>query len=143
MRSIFYSLIMLFIVGVNAADSITILVTNGYVRGLPPGVVNTAAFMTIENQGSEDIVLTGATTPIAESVSIHATINDKGMMSMAHQMSLVIPANGKAVLESGGLHLMLTGLKGPVPQNEVSLTLEFQNKPDLTILIPVVSVLDE
>ena len=129
MRSIFYSLIMLFIVGVNAADSITILVTNGYVRGLPPGVVNTAAFMTIQNQGSEDIVLTGATTPIAESVSIHATMNDKGMMSMA--------------LESGGLHLMLTGLKGPVPQNEVSLTLEFQKKPDLTILIPVVSVLDE
>jgi hypothetical protein len=34
-------------------------------------------------------------------------------------------------------------LKGPVPQNEVSLTLEFQKKPDLTILIPVVSVLDE
>ena len=134
---------MLMATGVFAAENSHILITNGYVRGLPPGVVNTAAFMTIENQSSEDIVLTGATTPIAESVSIHATMNDKGMMSMAHQMSLVVPANGKAVLESGGLHLMLTDLKGPIPQNEVSLTLEFQNNPNLTILIPVVSVLDE
>ena len=143
MRIIFISLIMLMATGVFAAENSHILITNGYVRGLPPGVVNTAAFMTIENQSSEDIVLTGATTPIAESVSIHATMNDKGMMSMAHQMSLVVPANGKAVLESGGLHLMLTDLKGSIPQNEVSLTLEFQNNPNLTILIPVVSVLDE
>jgi periplasmic copper chaperone A len=143
MRALFFSLIMLIAAGVHAADSSNILVTKGYVRGLPPGVTNTAAFMTIENPGSEDKVLTGATTPIAESVSIHATMSNNGMMSMAHQMSLIVPANGKAVLESGGLHLMLMGLKGPIPQKEVSLTLEFQNNPDLTILLPVVSVLDE
>ena len=143
MRPLFFSLIMLIAVGVYAADSNTILVTKGYVRGLPPGVANTAAFMTIENLGSEDIVLTGATTPIAESVSLHATMSDNGMMSMAHQMTLVIPAKGKAVLESGGLHLMLMGLKGAVPDQVVSLTLEFQNDPGVTISLPVVSVLDE
>jgi copper(I)-binding protein len=143
MRPLFLSLIMLIAAGVHAADSNNILVTKGYVRGLPPGVANTAAFMTIENLGSEDLVLTGATTPIAESVSIHETMSDNGMVSMAHQMALVIPAKGKAVLESGGLHLMLMGLKGVVPEQEVSLTLEFQSGSDLTISLPVVSVLDE
>lgn len=120
-----------------------IIVSGGYVRGLPPGVSNTAAFMRITNNGDADMILTGADTPVAESVTIHATVNDNGMMKMEHQMSLVIPAKSEVLLESGGLHLMLMDLKKPLSDEDVQLSLKFSNGLTKSLVLPVISVLDE
>ncbi|MFT5321205.1 MAG: copper(I)-binding protein, partial [Pseudohongiellaceae bacterium] len=40
-------------------------------------------------------------------------------------------------------HLMLSGLKRPLGDEEVSLTLKFQKGMTLTLRLPVISVLDE
>jgi periplasmic copper chaperone A len=144
MKKFFVVFISLFISQViAAAQTEHIEVTNAYVRGLPPGVENTAAFMTLHNTGREDLVLTGGQADFVESVSIHASENNNGMMSMVHKMNLTIPAGEQVVLESGGLHLMLSGLKRPLDNEEVSLTLEFQQGMTLTLRLPVISVLDE
>jgi len=125
-----------------AADSAAVRVTDGYVRGLPPGVANTAAYMTLQNTSDKTISLVGGSTDVADHVSIHATVNTDGMMSMEHRMSLAIPAGGEVVLKTGGLHLMLMGLKGPLPER-VAMTLAFSNGASMEVMLPVISILDE
>lgn len=131
-------------VNVLAASAGGITVRDGYVRGLPPGVRNTAAYMTLINRSDSDLVLTGAKTSAAESVGIHETVNKNGQMFMQPVASAVVPAGGKLELKSGGLHLMLTGLKKPLKSGDnVRLTLEFQDAFVLSLDLPVVSVLEE
>jgi len=143
MRYFSFLLLALVISPLIPAQSGDIEVTEGYVRRLPPGVVNTAAFMRILNRGYADRVLVGGSTPAADAVSIHATINDNGMMKMEHQMNLVIPAQGEVLLESGGLHLMLMGLKGSLGEEEVELNLSFQDGGTISLRLPVINILDE
>ena len=127
-----------------AAEEVeNIEVTNAYVRGLPPGVENTSAYMMIHNTGRHDVVLTGGQADFVESVSIHTTQNNNGMMGMVHIMNLTIPAGEQVVLESGGIHLMLSGLNRVLGNEEVTLTLEFNEGRTHELLLPVISVLDE
>lgn len=127
-----------------AAGNPVLDIRNGYVRGLPPGSKNTSAYMTIVNTSDVDMALTGATSPVAESVTLHATTNTGGMMSMEHLASAELPAHGKLVLESGGKHLMLMGLKRPLREGtNVRLTLQFEGGYLISVELPVVSVLDE
>jgi periplasmic copper chaperone A len=121
-----------------------LLVDNAWVRGLPPGVANASAYMTLTNTGNEDIVLTGASSPIAGSVLLHSTMNHDGMLHMTEVETLTIPAGAEVRLESGGTHLMLTALKQtPTPGTDVELTLEFADGETRALQLPVRSVLDE
>lgn len=119
-------------------------VDEAWIRGLPPGVANASAYMTLTNTGSEEVVLTGATSPIAGSVLLHGTMNHDGMLHMMHLQSVAIPAGAELKLESGGTHLMLMGLTtSPVPGTEVELTLQFADGTSQVLRLPVRSVLDE
>ena len=119
-------------------------VDDAWIRGLPPGVANASAYMTLTNTGSEEVVLTGATSPIAGSVLLHGTMNHEGMLHMMHLESVAIPAGAELKLESGGTHLMLMELKEtPVPGTEVELTLQFADGTSHALRLPVRSVLDE
>lgn len=119
-------------------------VSAAYVRGLPPGVANTAAYMTLRNTGSEAVELTGARSSIAASVMLHDTMNHDGMLHMMHVERVSIPAHGEITLASGGLHLMLMQLQEhPAAGSEVELLLQFSDGSELSVLAPVRSVLDE
>lgn len=121
-----------------------IVVEDGYVRGLPPGVANTAAYMSLRNTGTTDMVLTGATTPIAEQVTLHSTMDHGGMLHMEPLQTMTVPAGGELLLQSGGMHLMLEELRGsPMPGTDVELTLEFADGSLHVLTLPVKSVLDE
>jgi hypothetical protein len=121
-----------------------LVVDAAWVRGLPPGVANTSAYMKLANTGTEAMVLTGATSPIAGSVMLHTTLNHDGMLHMTHVESVTIPAGGELLLESGGTHLMLMALREtPVPGQTVAITLQFADGYTHTLQAPVTSVLDE
>lgn len=136
--------IPVFAASVLAAADPVLLVRDGYVRGLPPGVANTAAYMTLVNRSDEDLVLTGAATPAAESVMLHNTVRRDGQMAMEHVMAVTVPARGSVALKSGGLHLMLMGLKSPLREGQnVRLTLQFQGGFVHSVDLPVISVLNE
>ncbi len=128
----------------SAQLSADVVVEDAWVRGLPPGVANASAYMTLGNSGSDDVVLTGASSPIAGSVLLHTTMDHGGMLHMTHVESLTIPAGGEVKLESGGTHLMLMELtETPAPGKDVELTLEFADGNTQRLLLPVRSVLDE
>lgn len=127
-----------------AAGNPVLDIRNGYVRGLPPGSKTTAAYMTLANKSDQPMVLTGGSSPVAESVTLHKTVNRAGVMGMEPVESANLPAHGMLELKSGGLHLMLTGLKRPLRTgSNVELTLRFEDGYLVTVQLPVISVLEE
>lgn len=121
-----------------------VVVEDAWVRGLPPGTPNASAYMTLTNTGNDTVELTGAASPIAGSVMLHATMEHGGMLHMTHIESLAIPAGASVKLESGGTHLMLMDLEAtPVPGTEVEVTLQFADGTTQALQLPVRSVLDE
>lgn len=121
-----------------------LVVEAAYVRGMPPGVDNTSAYMVLKNPGAEPVILTGANSPVAGAVTLHSTMNHNGMLHMQHVSSATIPAQGELILASGGMHLMLTQLRQVPKVGElVELTLQFADGSTQTLTLPVRSVLDE
>lgn len=87
----------------------------------------TGAFGVLANNGTEDIRVTGASSPAAASVELHETAaGPDGTFAMAETADgFTVPAGGEFVLEPGANHLMLMGLSGPVlPGDEISFSLE-------------------
>jgi copper(I)-binding protein len=121
-----------------------IVVHDAWVRGLPPGQGVTAAFMRLENTGTESRSLVGAKTTVAERAEIHQHVHSDGMMSMRRVQDLPVPAGKKTTLQPGGYHLMLFGLKRPLKHGQrIELGLEFDDGSTLKLLVPVTSVLNE
>jgi copper(I)-binding protein len=116
---------------------------DAWVRGLPPGTPNTSAYMTLRNTGNNAMELTGARSSSATSVTLHDTMDHDGMLHMMHVGSISIPAQGEVALASGAKHLMLEVAQQPAVGSEVELVLQFADGSELTVLVPVRSVLDE
>lgn len=103
-----------------------LLVNDAWVRGVPPSSKTTAAFMTIQNDGPEEMVLVSAASDIAEMVQIHTMEQVGEMMKMKEISELRVPVNGQAVLAPMGYHIMLIGLSRPIAEGEmIPLSLNF------------------
>lgn len=85
-----------------------------YARAVPPGQPNSAAFLQIRNASDQDRALIDASSPVAEVVELHTHVQDQGVMRMRRVERIDVPAHSTTVLQPGGLHLMLIGLKQPL-----------------------------
>ncbi|ARN76302.1 hypothetical protein BST96_05040 [Oceanicoccus sagamiensis] len=119
-------------------------IKDGYVRGLPPGQPNTAAFMRLVNSGDQDVVITAADSNGAELAEVHSHKHQNGMMSMEKVDQVTVPAKGEFVLAPGKYHLMLIRLTKPLREgDEVEVRL-LNGDVELTrATLPVRSVLNE
>lgn len=82
--------------------------------------------------------LISASTPDAETVEIHDHIRDGDVMRMRRIDGVDIPAEGSAVLQPGGKHLMLIGLKIPLFEETVfPMTLVFEKAGPVEIEVIV------
>jgi hypothetical protein len=109
-----------------------------YVRLLPPGQPNTAAFMTLRNGDEKDHKLVKAESSAARVVELHEHVHEGGMMKMRPVKAIEIKAGGAAVLEPGGLHVMLIDLVRPLREGEgVSLSLTYEDGSSAKIEAPV------
>lgn len=116
----------------------------GYVRGLPPGQSVTAAFMTLRNSGDEELVLTSASTPVADKVEFHQHSHEDGMMRMRQIPALRVPAGAELQLAPGHLHMMLIGLQQVLVEGDtVVIELCTESSDCQSIELAVVSVLNE
>lgn len=124
-----------------AASSSEITVANARVP-VPAGV-NAAAYMTLTNDGDSADQLISASTDIAGSVELHQTTTEDGSMSMQQVTGVEIPAGGQAVLEPGGLHVMLIGVTEDLAEGDtVELTLAFEDAGEQTVSAEVVPLGD-
>ena len=125
-------------------------VVNAFVEATPPGVEVGGAYLTLVNPTDQPIKLLGGSTPIAGRVTPMKNVTVKGgmpgmkgmasmdMTGMKGVKFMTVPAHGQLVLEPGGDHLMLYGLKRtPRAGESVTLTLNFEPGGALTLKLPV------
>jgi copper(I)-binding protein len=111
-----------------AAGPATIEVEHPWARESPPSVPNGAAYMTLVNQGRQPDQLLGVTGDVADKIELHAHLEEGGMMKMRQVDKIEVNPGEPTVLQPGGLHLMLIGLKKPlVAGQKFTLQLNFAN----------------
>lgn len=115
-----------------------IVIKEPYVRAVPPGQPNSAAFMKLGNSTSTNHAIVGAKSDAAQIVELHTHVHEGGMMKMRQVDAIEIPAQGETELKPGGLHVMLIGLQRDlVPGESVTITLDFADGSSSQIQAPV------
>ncbi|WP_394294821.1 copper chaperone PCu(A)C [Aeromonas rivipollensis] len=112
---------------------------DGYVRLLPRGSPNTAAFMVLKNDADKPVTLTAAASPDAGRAELHTHLHENGVMKMRQVESIEIPARGEAVLKPGSLHIMLFEV-GDLSEDKpfpLTLTLTLDDGQTLSLSLPV------
>ena len=120
-----------------AAPADVLTVTGAYARSTNPKAG--AAFMTIENKGSADCVLKGASAPaVTDRAELHTNREENGVMSMLSLESITVPAGGSHALERGGDHIMLMDTKAPLAEGDrIALTLDFGDCGQVPLTVAV------
>ncbi len=112
-----------------------ITIGHPWARATPGAVKNSAAFMVFDNKGAADKLI-GVSGDVAREIQIHTMITEAGVMKMREIKSLDIPANQKAELKPGGLHIMLIGLKDGLKEGQkFPLKLKFEKAGEVTVEI--------
>ncbi len=93
-------------------------IEHAQVRAVPPSSQASAAFMTLNNSGEQDVVLVSARSPAADVMELHNHEDVDGVMQMRKVPEIVVPTGGAVELAPGGLHLMLIGLTAPLVEGE-------------------------
>lgn len=130
----FYSLLLL---GMTAPALAKVEAVDGYVRLLPPGTPNTAAFMVLKNDANQAVKLVAASSPAAGRAELHTHLHENGVMKMRQVESIEIPAKGEVVLKPGSLHIMLFEIGTLSEQTPMPLTLTLDDGQQLALSLPV------
>ena len=118
----------------------TITISDAYARVATPTSPSGAAFLIIENKGTEADHLVGVASEIAEMTQMHTHIADAaGVMQMVEVPGgWDIPAGGTHTLQRGADHIMFMGLKQPLNDGDiVTVTLTFAKAGEVVVQIPV------
>lgn len=107
-------------------------------RATPPGAPVAGGFLTIDNAGAADRLVT-ARTDLAGRTEIHEMAMEGEVMRMrALPEGLPIPADGTVELKPGGYHLMFMELKQPLVEGEtVDVTLTFEKAGEVSLPLAI------
>jgi copper(I)-binding protein len=142
MRKIVLLMVLLgFTGGLYAGAAEQVMVSDAYVRAVPPGQPNSASFMVLKNHSSEALVLIGAESAVAKAVELHTHTMKEGMMRMRQVEKIDLPAGETVQLQPGGLHVMIIGLQQKlVPGEQIDMALVFSDGSKLALKVPVVKL---
>ncbi len=104
-----------------------VLVTDPWIRAMPPRMPVTAAFMTVQNLTAQPLSLIAVESPAFGRIELHRTeIDAQGLARMVAQNQFVLPPHGSLSLAPKGNHLMLYQPQQPLqPGTQLPLTLIF------------------
>lgn len=120
------------------ADPVTqgdLVLSDSYVRAMPPNAPVAGGYVTITNKGSRDDRLVSARSPRAGEVQIHEMTMTGDVMKMRELPDgLPVPAGGTVELRPGGYHLMFMQVPTPFAEGEtVEATLVFEKAGDIAL----------
>lgn len=92
-------------------DNSAVSISNAYIRVLPGAQKNTAAFVHIHNASDRAINLQSLNSTWAETVDLHQSTMEQGMIKMRPLDTLSIPAGSTVEFHPGQDHIMFSGLK--------------------------------
>lgn len=116
-----------------------IVIKDAYFRSASPKARAGAAFMLIENTGSEPDRLVAAFADFAAKTELHTHEMTDGVMKMVlqHEGFVIAPGETRA-LKRGGDHVMMMGLTGVMADDVViNITLEFEKAGKITVDMPM------
>jgi periplasmic copper chaperone A len=99
-----------------------------------------AVFMQIINSGDTDDRLISASSSVSKMVGLHTHIEDANGVMMMREVEggFLVSANDQHLLERGGDHVMLMGLKAALEDGgSVDLILTFEKAGEITLTVPV------
>jgi hypothetical protein len=97
-----------------------------------------AAYLTVRNGGDAADRLVGVASEVADRAELHSSVVQDGVMRMRPVDAVEVPAGGEAVLEPGGLHVMLIGLKAPLEEGDsFALTLVFEDAGEVEVVTTI------
>lgn len=92
----------------------------------------------ILNSGTAPDWLIGATSLIAQEISLHTTHLEDGQRVMHQVATIAIPAGSVTSLEPGASHVMLTGMRQSLVQGRVfPLVLQFANAGSVPVEVRI------
>ncbi len=115
-----------------------VAVSDAWVRATVPGQQATGMFANLT--ATQDSKLVGGSSPVAGTVEVHEMKMEGDVMKMRAIASLPLPAGQAVALKPGSYHLMLMGLKKPLPDGStvpVKLVVEDAQKKQATIDVKV------
>ncbi len=97
-----------------------------------------AAYLEIMNDGKTPDLLIAVDTPVAEHVQLHAHLIEGGVALMRPIEAIEVSPGAPVILQPGGLHVMLMGLKSRLVEgDQFSLSLTFQRAGTISISVPI------
>jgi len=115
-----------------------LVIRDPWVRASLGNAPNSVAYMTIESEGDAPDRLIGGETPVARRVALHRHVMEDGIARMRPVEAIEIAPGAPAVLEPGGLHVMLMGLEEKLEVGAtVPLTLTFERAGSVELEVPV------
>lgn len=130
----FYSLLAL---GLAAPALAKVDAVDGYVRLLPPGSPNTAAFLVLKNDADKSVKLVAAASPEVGRAELHTHLHENGVMKMRQVESIEVPAKGEVALKPGSFHIMLFEVRELSQGMAFPLTLTMDDGQKLELSLPV------
>jgi copper(I)-binding protein len=126
------------------APNSDIIVANAYATPPVEGATIGSIYMMLENRGTADDALVGASGDFAEAIELHETTMRGDTMSMNPVEALALPVGKRLTLESGGSHLMVINMdtEAAPAGGAVVLTLSFESGAEVTVAVPVLGEAD-
>lgn len=121
-----------------AAEPGTIQITEPWARESPPTMTNGAVYLTLTNAGPEADRLLESSGEVAETIELHTHLMENHVAKMRKVDMIEVAAGQPTVLQPGGLHIMLIGLKQPLTAGQIfPLTLRFEKAGEISIQVKV------
>ncbi|AFX99409.1 hypothetical protein A1OE_1235 [Candidatus Endolissoclinum faulkneri L2] len=115
-----------------------ICIENAFSRASVGSLENGVAFLTIKNTNIEIDNLIGAKTPIADLAELHTHLNENGVMKMRRLDSIPVAGKSVVIMQPGGNHIMLMGLKKALKKGDsFCLTLLFEKAGEITFNVQI------
>ena len=114
-------------------------VANAWARETVAGQTSTAAYLTINNNGTANDRLVSVSATEPAKASIHATENSGGVSHMREMSSgLAVPAGSTIEFKPGATHVMITELQAPLRRGEsLELRLRFERSGEKPVDVRV------
>jgi copper(I)-binding protein len=132
------ALLVALICAAQSANAGELIVHDAWARATAGRSTIGAAYLTLKNAGSTADRLISATTPVAGSVELHASIQDGDVMRMQKLDSIELAPDATVEFKPSGMHMMLVGVAAPLKQGtSFPLTLMFASGKSAKVEVAV------
>ena len=120
------------------ADNHSLMIHDAWVKEGPPSLKVLAGYLTIENKGDKDVIITEISSPSFKSVMVHKSEVKEAFATMVHVKELIIHPKTTVTFKPGSYHLMLKGPeKRVLAGDNVELNISLKSGKKVTITADV------